>query len=894
VAVNDTYTTLKDVQLTIAAPGILANDTDVDGDALTAVLVTNVSHGILSLNTNGSFTYTPNTNSNGSDSFAYCASDGYPVILEQNNSGGGNQSINDGQKGAQSFWHGTAGGPNYMISQVVLYLSRKSGGSDNLNFSIGTGVNAGAIAGSSNSISTSSITNTSQGSSFQTYAIVYGTPLGPFIAGTTYYLNLDNQSGQKVFVEYPGSNTYTNGTFYFNGNDQNEDMRFQTYGTILSNPATVTITVIPVNDPPTAVNDTYTTLEDVRLTVAAPGILANDTDVDGDPLTAVLIGNVSHGTLALNANGGFTYLSATNYNGSDSFTYRANDGTTNGNLATVTINITPVNDAPVTVADTYTTLEDVRLTVAAPGILANDTDVDGDPLTAVLIGNVSHGTLALNANGGFTYLSATNYNGSDSFTYRANDGTTNGNLATVTINITPVNDPPVAVNDTYTTLKDVQLTIAAPGILANDTDVDGDPLTAVLVGNVSHGVLNLNTNGGFTYLSATNYNGSDSFTYRANDGTTNGNLATVTINITPVNHPPVTVNDTYTTLEDVQLTIAAPGILANDTDVDGDPLTAVLIGNVSHGTLALNANGGFTYLSATNYNGSDSFTYRANDGTTNGNLATVTINITPVNHPPVAVNDTYTTLEDVQLTIAAPGILANDTDVDGDALTAVLVSDVSNGTLNLNTNGSFTYIPNTNFNGSDSFTYQVSDGFSTGNVATVTINITPVNDPPVANDDAYITSENTLLTVPASGILTNDTDVENDPLSASLVTTVSHGSLNLNANGSFTYMPSSNYFGSDSFTYRASDLSAMSAVATVSVTVRDTHTPLSFVSEEMTASGFSLNLSAPWGYVYVVEASTNLVDWIPIFTNATLSGSVVFTDPTATNVPSQFYRAVVR
>jgi VCBS repeat-containing protein len=219
---------------------------------------------------------------------------------------------------------------------------------------------------------------------------------------------------------------------------------------------------------------------------------------------------------------------------------------------------------------------------------------------------------------------------------------------------------------------------------------------------------------------------------------------------------------------------------------------------------------------------------------------------------------------------------------------------VSNGTLNLNPNGSFTYTPATNYNGSDSFTYRASDGFSTGNVATVTINITPVNDAPVANNDAYITSENTLLTVPASGILTNDTDVENDPLSASLVTTVSHGSLNLNANGSFTYTPSSNYFGSDSFTYRASDLSAMSAVATVSLTVRDTHTPLSFVSEEMTASGFSLNLSAPWGYVYVVEASTNLVDWIPIFTNATLSGSFVFTDQTATNVPSQFYRAVVR
>ena len=549
-----------------------------------------------------------------------------------------------------------------------------------------------------------------------------------------------------------------------------------------------------------------------------------------------------------------------------------------------------VNNPPVSANDTYTTLEDVPLIIASwRGVLANDVDADGDTLTAVLIGNVTHGTLALNPNGGFTYLSATNYNGSDAFTYRANDGTTNGNLATVTINITPVYDPVIAVNDSTNTLEDTGVAIQ---VLANDYNPDGLPLTITGTSTTNGTAVISGTNVVFT--ASTNFNGLVVFSYTVFDGTTSS-TGKVTVTVIPVNDPPVAVNDTYTTLEDVRLTIAAPGILTNDTDVEGDPLTAVLVGNVTHGTLALNPNGGFTYLSATNYNGSDSFTYRANDGTTNGNLATVTINITPVNDPPISVNDTYTTLEDVPLIVpAASGILTNDTDVEGDALTVALVSDVSNGTLNLNTNGSFTYTPATNYNGSDSFTYQASDGFSTGNVATVTINITPVNDAPVANNDAYITSENTLLTVPASGILTNDTDVENDPLSASLVTTVSHGSLNLNANGSFTYTPSSNYFGSDSFTYRASDLSAMSAVATVSLTVRDTHTPLSFVSEEMTASGFSLNLSAPWGYVYVVEASTNLVDWIPIFTNATLSGSFVFTDQTATNVPSQFYRAVVR
>src|SRR5665213_2686133 len=705
VANSDNYSTLEDVPLIVPpTAGILTNDTDFNGLALTALLVTNVSQGSLSLGTNGGFTYTPNTNFNGSDSFTYRASDGYPVVLEQNNSGGNKKQLSDGDTGAQSFLHGTAGGANYMISKIVLYLSRDNHyGNGNLNFSVGTGVNSGAIAGSPVTISQASITNTSQGISFQTNVIVYGTPLGPFAAGTTYYLNLDNETGKNVYVEYPNTNSYANGTFYFNGSDQTKDMRFQIYETVLSTPATVTINITPVNDPPVANNDTYTTLEDVRLTIAAPGILANDTDVEGDVLTAQLVGNVTHGTLALNANGGFTYLSATNYNGSDSFTYRANDGTTNGNLATVTINITPVND------------------------------------------------------------------------------------------------PPVANNDTYTTLEDVPLTIAAPGVLANDTDVEGDPLTAVLVGNVSHGVLNLNANGGFTYLSATNYNGSDSFTYRANDGTTNGNLATVTINITPVYDAPVANNDTYTTPEDVPLIIPGPGVLANDVDVDGNSLTAFLVSNGSHGSVNLNADGSFSYTPGTNYNGSDSFTYVVADGQTIGNIATVTINVTPVNDAPIAYDDSYATLENVSLTVpAAAGILTNDVDVDGDVLSAWLVVNVSHGSLNLKPDGSFTYTPNTNFCGSDTFTYLEDDGLIARNIATVTINVV------------------------------------------------------------------------------------------------NTNAPLSFDFGAMTATGFELKLSGPMVPSYIIEASTNLTDWTPISTNSGLTGNVVFTDIEATNFSQRYYRAQAR
>src|SRR5439155_22753 len=181
--------------------------------------------------------------------------------------------------------------------------------------------------------------------------------------------------------------------------------------------------------------------------------------------------------------------------------------------ATVTITITSVNDAPVAGDDTYTTPEDTTLTVSAPGVLANDGDVDGDPLSAVLVSSPTHGSLTLNTNGSFSYVPAANYNGTDSFTYKASDGSLESGAATVTITITPVNDAPVAADDTYTTPEDTTLTVSAPGVLANDGDVDGDPLSAVLVNSPTHGSLTLNTNGSFNYVPAANYNGIDSFTY---------------------------------------------------------------------------------------------------------------------------------------------------------------------------------------------------------------------------------------------------------------------------------------------------------------------------------------------------------------------------------------------
>src|SRR5207249_4569200 len=344
-----------------------------------------------------------------------------------------------------------------------------------------------------------------------------------------------------------------------------------------------------------AADDTYSTPEDTTLTVLAPGVLANDGDVDGDPLTAIVVSNPTHGSLTLNSEERKSDVQAKNDNGPDSCTYKANDGQADSAPATVNITVTPVNAPPgtsgaVVADDSYTTPEDTTLTVLAPGMLANDDDVDVHPLTAIVVSNPTHGSLTLNSDGSFTYIPALNYNGPDSFTYKANDGQADSPTnATFSITVTPVNDAPVAANDdSYTTPEDTQLTVSAPGVLANDSDVDGDALSAVLVSNPTHGTLTLNGDGSFTYMPALNFNGIDSFTYKASDGQAQSDVATVTITVTPVNDAPVAANDvTHPAALPTQLTVSAPGVLANDSDVDGDPLTAILVSSPAHGTLNL-------------------------------------------------------------------------------------------------------------------------------------------------------------------------------------------------------------------------------------------------------------------------------------------------------------------
>jgi VCBS repeat-containing protein len=474
----------------------------------------------------------------------------------------------------------------------------------------------------------------------------------------------------------------------------------------------------------------------------------------------------------------------------------------------VSITVTPVNDAPVADSQSVTTPEDTAKAITLAG-----SDLDGDSLSFTVQTQPAHGTLSGTAPN-LIYTPAANYNGADSFTFLANDGQTNSTVATVSITVTPVNDAPVADNQSVTTPEDTAKAITLTG-----SDLDGDSLSFTVQTQPAHGTLS-GVAPNLTYTPAANYNGADSFTFLANDGQTNSAVATVSINVTPVNDAPVADNQSVTTAEDTAKSITLTG-----SDLDGDSLSFTVQTQPTHGTLSGTAPN-LTYTPAANYNGPDSFTFLANDGQTNSAIATVSITVTPVNDAPVADSQSVTTPEDTAKAITLAG-----SDLDGDNLSFTVQTQPAHGTLS-GVAPNLIYTPAANYNGPDSFTFLANDGQTNSAVATVSITVTPVNDPPNTNNWAggnYTINEDSVLTVAVPGVLAGVVDEDADTLSVAVATSVAHGSLSLNPNGSFTYQPATNYNGADSFTFTISDGQTNVGPLTVNITVVPVNDAPSFV-----------------------------------------------------------------
>lgn len=313
-----------------------------------------------------------------------------------------------------------------------------------------------------------------------------------------------------------------------------------------------------------------------------------------------------------------------------------------------------------------------------------------------------------------------------------------------------LNGAPVAHDETFTTPEDVPFTLSAPGVFANDVDPDADPLsTAAIDTSFSVGTFALQPDGSLLYTPPANFHGTDLVRYKARDGDLTSAFANVYVTVVSVDDRPVAGNDAYATAEDQPLTVNAPAVLSNDFDPDGGALNVLSFGQGAHGTVAATlplGSGGFVYTPAANFSGVDTFTYVVRDASGATATGTVTVNVTAVQDAPAAANDTYAVAPGATLAVnAANGVLKNDADPDGDALTAVLLAGPSKGSLALQPNGSFAYTPNAGVSGIDAFIYRATDGVRSSAAASVTINVTSgqplvtINDVAVTEDAGAVT-----------------------------------------------------------------------------------------------------------------------------------------------------------
>ncbi len=805
-AVNDSYTVQQGS--TSNALGVLANDTNPDGDPLTITSATAPGSGTATIS-GGQVLYTPSGAFTGTDTFQYTVNDGHgststatvtvlvngPVTANPDSytvqQGSTNNALgvltNDTDADGDALSIASVGTPGHGTATVsggqILYTPTAGFfGTDSFQYTASDG---------NGSTSTTTVTvlvngpvtanpdgyTVQQGSSNNSFNVVSndtdadGDPLAAVSATAPAHGTATVSGGQVLYTPAPGF--FGTDSFQYTASDGN------------GSTATATVTV-QVNAPVTASPDSYTVQQ--GSTNNGFSVLANDTDADGDALSISSVGAPGHGTATVSGNQIF-YTPTAGFFGTDSFQYTASDG--HGSTSTTTVTV--LVNSPVTAnPDTYTVAQNSSNN--AFNVVSNDADADGDPLSAVSATAPAHGTATVSG-GQVLYTPAPGFFGTDSFQYTASDG--NGSTATATVTV-QVNAPVTANPDSYT----VQQGSTNNGftVLANDTDADGDPLSVSSVGAPGHGTASISGNQ-ILYTPAAGFFGTDTIQYTASDGHGSTSTATVTVQV----NAPVTANpDSYTVQQGSSGN--ALSVLTNDTNPDGDPLTITSATAPGHGTATVSG-GQILYTPAAGFFGTDSFQYTASDG--NGSTSTTTVTVS-VNAPVAANPDSYAVQQGSSNN--AFNVVGNDTDADGDPLSAVSATAPAHGTATVS-GGQVLYTPAPGFFGADSFQYTASDGNGSTATATVTVQ---VNASVTANPDSYTVQQGSSNN--AFAVLANDADADGDPLSIASVGAPGHGTATVSG-GQVLYTPAPGFFGADSFQYTASDGNGSTATTTVTVLV---------------------------------------------------------------------------
>jgi VCBS repeat-containing protein len=756
---NDAYAVDEDGIMSVSAvSGVLVNDTDPDGNALTVSAYDQQTErgGIVIMQANGSFTYIPPTDFYGEDRFSYTASDTTgkrstaSVVLTVNPVAEVEDPTN-----------------RPLVLHDDFYVMDEDG-------VLSPSASAGVIGVNNRDADGNLVT-----------VIAYDA----VTAHGSVVMNPDGSFSFTPDADYNGRDSFT----YTIGNG---------HGATAS--ATVTVTVNSVNDLPTAGTDTATAVEDTALVLDATALLANDGDPEGDTLVISSVGNAQHGSVRLDAAGNAVFTAEQNYAGQASFEYVAADG--HGGFATAVVSVTVggVNDAPVSVADTASATEDAAFTLFAADLLANDTDAEADALSVVSVQGALHGTVQLGMDGAILFTPDANFYGLAGFDYTAVDIHGLETTAHVAVTIAPVNDGAAVFGDTVNGFEDTPLLLRPAQLLANDSDADGDILNISSVGNAVHGSVTISQSGNIVFTPEAGFHGLAGFSYTADDGHGGTASADVSLVIAPVNDAPVAALDEFSVAEDGILSLPVASLIANDSDIDGDTLSIVSVGNATHGNVAI-VNGQVVFTPQANFHGQASFAYVLKDGYGGTSQATVNVNVLSVNDLPTAAADSVVTQEGSPLVISSAQLLRNDRDADGELLQLVSVGNALNGQVTLDENGQIHFTPTEDFSGVASFDYVVSDGVSGQSTARVSVVVTPTNDAPIAVGNTFTLNEDQTLVLTRAELVGNDIDVDGDLLSITGVGNAVNGTVSIDAGGNVVFTPNANFHGTASFDYTITD-----------------------------------------------------------------------------------------
>ncbi|MGJ8545310.1 MAG: cadherin-like domain-containing protein [Sulfitobacter sp.] len=472
------------------------------------------------------------------------------------------------------------------------------------------------------------------------------------------------------------------------------------------------ITVTPVNDAPVANDDSDVTEFNTAVTV---DLLDNDSDVDGDALTVTdATVPAEQGTLVNNGDGTVTFTPADGFTGEATISYTIEDeeGLQDSALHTITVGTDGGNLPPIANDDADETDEDVAITV---DLIGNDSDPEGGALTVTAATvPTEQGTLVDNGDGTVTFTPAADFNGEATISYTVADAAGQEASALHVITVTPVNDAPVANDDSDVTEFNTAVTV---DLLDNDSDVDGDALTVTAATvPAEQGTLVNNGDGTVTFTPADGFTGEATISYTIEDaeGLQDSALHTITVG-TDGNTAPVAADDSLSLDEDTTATI---NVLSNDSDADLDPLS-VTEASSPDGDVVINEDGELEFTPNPDFNGETTITYTISDGNGGFDTATVAVTVNPINDDPVANDDTDSTTYETPVTI---DVLGNDTDLDGDTLSVTAASSPDGEVIN-NGDGTLTFTPADGFGGDATISYTITDGNGGFDTATVTVTV---------------------------------------------------------------------------------------------------------------------------------------------------------------------------